>query len=381
MDSDTQDRGDGAPTEHGSTALDIDVHKLGVWMVALGGAAMTIGLVADAIRHANDPDALGARRHLRPRGLPARVVLRWHRRRDPRVARDAERQALQAGPARHRRPAARAGRDPARRIGVDRRLRGPRVELRARQSARRKGQRRTPTPTPRRRPPTATRIPTLFDASTTDATGSAGHTHTDTAAVAPTPYDPTKPIDLSGVPGVTPEEQARAENLIAITLIRLPQWADYHTAEAAGYKSIGDALTGDEHFINIATFSDGRILDPDHPESLVYEPNLKTGEKKLVAAMYMLDPDKTLNDVPDVGGALTQWHIHNNLCFTTGGQVGGLTQTGGSCRLPLVKGSQAPMLHVWITPHPCGPFAALEGIGAGQIKPGETRLCDHAHGA
>jgi len=23
------------------------------------------------------------------------------------------------------------------------------------------------------------------------------------------------------------------------------------------------------------------------------------------------------------------------------------------------------MIHVWITPHPCGPFAALEGVGAG----------------
>ena len=37
-----------------------------------------------------------------------------------------------------------------------------------------------------------------------------------------------------GVQGVTPEQQARAENLIAITLLRLPQWADYHTAEAKG---------------------------------------------------------------------------------------------------------------------------------------------------
>jgi hypothetical protein len=179
---------------------------------------------------------------------------------------------------------------------------------------------------------------------------------------------------------VTPEQQARAENLIAITLIRLPQFADYKTAEAAGYKSIGDALTGDEHFINVNALSDGRILDPDHPESLVYEPNLKTGEKKLVAAMYMLEPGATLDTVPDVGGALTQWHIHNNLCFTTGGQVGGLTSADGSCRPPLVKGSQAPMIHVWITPHPCGPFAALEGIGAGQIKEGETKLCDTAHG-
>ena len=28
-----------------------------------------------------------------------------------------------------------------------------------------------------------------------------------------------------------------------------------------------------------------------------------------------------------------------------------------------------------------GPFAALEGVGAGQLKPGEVRSCDHVHGA
>jgi hypothetical protein len=38
------------------------------------------------------------------------------------------------------------------------------------------------------------------------------------------------------------------------------------------------------------------------------------------------------------------------------------------------------MIHVWITPHKCGPFAALEGVGAGQVVPGEEHLCDHAHG-
>ena len=32
------------------------------------------------------------------------------------------------------------------------------------------------------------------------------------------------------------------------------------------------AVTGDEHFIKQEYFDDGRILDPDHPESLVYEP-------------------------------------------------------------------------------------------------------------
>jgi hypothetical protein len=199
------------------------------------------------------------------------------------------------------------------------------------------------------------------------------------AAIAPVKYDPTKPIDLGGVPGVSPEQQARAENLIAITLARLPKYADYRTAEANGYSSIGDAVTGDEHFINISYFDDGRLLDPDYPESLVYKP-LPNGEKRLAAAMYMLEPDKTLDDVPDVGGKLTQWHIHNNLCFTSTGRVAGLTDAQGGCRPGLNKGSQAPMLHVWIEPHPCGPFAALEGVGAGQIKPGETRLCDKAHG-
>ena len=31
------------------------------------------------------------------------------------------------------------------------------------------------------------------------------------------------------------------------------------------------------------------------------------------------------------------------------------------------------MIHVWITQNPCGPFAALEGVGAGQVLPGQTR--------
>ena len=39
------------------------------------------------------------------------------------------------------------------------------------------------------------------------------------------------------------------------------------------------------------------------------------------------------------------------------------------------------MIHVWIVPHQCGPFAALEGVGAGQILDGEERWCDTAHGA
>jgi hypothetical protein len=208
------------------------------------------------------------------------------------------------------------------------------------------------------------------------------HDHTAPApVVVPKPYDPTQPIDLSGIDGVTPEQQAAAENLVAITVVRLPQWSDYRVAEAAGFKSIGDGLTGHEHFIQWDWINDDVTLDPDKPESLVYEPQ-PDGSKKLVSAMYMLPDTVALQDVPDIGGALVQWHIHDNLCFTTGDapQVAGVINAKGTCPAGLVKFRPAPMIHVWITPNACGPFAALSGVAAGTIAEGETRLCDHVHG-
>jgi hypothetical protein len=215
----------------------------------------------------------------------------------------------------------------------------------------------------------------------------AGHGHGGAAdgegASATRPYDPTQPIDLGGVDGVTPEQQAFAENLVASTVVRLPQWSDPAVAEAAGFHSIGDAATGHEHYIQWDWINDDVFLDPDAPESLVYEPQ-PDGSRKLVSAMYMLPDDMTLDEVPDWGGQLMQWHVHNDLCFTSdpvAPQVAGLRTPDGACQPPLVALPQAPMIHVWITPHVCGPFAALEGVGAGAIKPGEERWCDHAHGS
>jgi hypothetical protein len=206
------------------------------------------------------------------------------------------------------------------------------------------------------------------------------HTHAP-AVVPPTVYDPTQPLNFGGLPGVTLEQQARAENLVAVTLFRLPQFADPATAEAMGYFSIGDGFTGYEHYIKWELIDDGKILDPDYPESLVYR--VQGGTRTLAAAMYMLPTGTTLAQVPDIGGPLTQWHIHDNLCFTNdpvSPHVAGITSVGGTCSPPLVKFDPVPMIHVWIVPHPCGPFAALEGVGGGQIAEGETRLCDHVHG-
>ena len=219
-----------------------------------------------------------------------------------------------------------------------------------------------------------------------------GHEHDDTAAAAeeepheaavvpPKPYDPTKPIDLGGVEGVTPEQQARAENLIAITLLRLPKYADPATAEADGFRSIGDAVTGDEHY------RERRLLHRRaHPQ-----PRLSRVAR--VPARRQRREEARRRDVharartrrstksPTSAGSSRSGTSTTTCASRPRVSVAGLRPSNGECSAGLNGGSQAPMIHVWIQPHPCGPFAALDGVGAGQIKAGETKLCDSAHGA
>ncbi|MEX2625881.1 MAG: hypothetical protein WD225_03295, partial [Ilumatobacteraceae bacterium] len=208
-----------------------------------------------------------------------------------------------------------------------------------------------------------------------------GDDHHDDGAP-PRPYDPELPIDLGGVEGVTLQQQAFAEQLVAVTLRYLPQWDDPAVAEAFGFRSIGDGDTGHEHYIQWDWIDDDVWLDPNRPESLVYEPR-PDGSKELVSAMYMLPGDMSLDEVPDWGGPLMQWHVHDDLCFThdEAPSVGAVIEVGGECPEHLQKMDPAPMIHVWIRPHECGPFAALDGVGAGQVAEGEEHRCNHAHGA
>jgi len=184
-------------------------------------------------------------------------------------------------------------------------------------------------------------------------------------------------ITLQSEPGVTPVELRRAETLIENTIRDLKRFQTPEAAYAAGYRSIGDAVTGDEHYVNWSYANDGHILDPKRPESVVYE--RVNGKQQAVAAMYGMPFGSTFADVPDVGGPLTQWHVHGDLCLTDNPEqrvVAGLTTIRGGCPPGTSKAGNTPMLHVWTIPNPCGPFAALEGVGAGQVPKGQTRNCD-----
>ncbi|MGM7645707.1 hypothetical protein ACSVDM_12480 [Nocardia sp. JW2] len=219
-----------------------------------------------------------------------------------------------------------------------------------------------------------------------DHAHAAGEDHGDTGDSWPRAFDPGKPIDISGVPGVTAEQEQRATALIQNTLDKLPAFADVTTIGALGFRSIGDAATGYEHWINTGYIRDDSFLDPTRPESLVYR--VDGQNRTLVSAMYMAK-GKKIDDpaLTEYAGPLMQWHVHDNLCWKAGDngpQVAGVTDEQGNCPPNSINpGAGNPMVHVWIAPHECGPFAALEGHGAGQAATDgrRTDTCGgHDHG-
>lgn len=171
---------------------------------------------------------------------------------------------------------------------------------------------------------------------------------------------------------LTKQQRQRATDLLVSTRVALAKFPDEHSLVAAGYRSIGDGRRPGsfEHFVNTTFMRDGRELDANAIESVVMQKQLD-GTKTIASAMYILESGKTMADVPEVAGALTPWHDHQNLCWDetgtrlTGVVVDGKCVPGGTFR------PTAPMLHVWATDTPCGPFTGIEGHGGG--------TCEHSH--
>jgi hypothetical protein len=179
-----------------------------------------------------------------------------------------------------------------------------------------------------------------------------GHAaHDDTAGA-------TGPVISLADSRVTEDERTAAQDLIDTTAEGMARFSDPESVAAAGYVSIGDAVTGYEHYINVGYLADGIELDPERIESIVFTV-APDGTRTLASAMYILTFGKTMDDVPEIAGELTSWHDHQNLCWE-GVRVVGTTDRTGSCERGTFRGT-APMLHVWVTEHECGPFAGIEG--------------------
>jgi hypothetical protein len=175
---------------------------------------------------------------------------------------------------------------------------------------------------------------------------------------------------------VTAQELEAASRLLTETRAAVAKYADQSAAIADGYQPGTPPALPIVHFLNGLYLGDGLILQPERVESLIYW-NSDRGPV-LVGAMYIM-PDGMAG--PQIGGPLTKWHHHEDLCFEDStGMVVAMTGEGAEVVPGLLrsrtcpKGSRlrvtADMLHVWIVDNPKGPFdtdmdlAALRALGA-----------------
>jgi hypothetical protein len=183
----------------------------------------------------------------------------------------------------------------------------------------------------------------------------AGHLHAGAVACAPN-HHPVPGMVLRTVQcTVTPEQQAAADRLVADTRQGIAPYQDVRVALAAGYRQGAADGSGAAHYADF--HPPANPLDPRHPAALVYAAT-RHGPV-LLGAMYQMPKQGVPG--PDVGGALTPWHYHTNVCFSLPGLlISGLSTPFGECPPGSLRITTADQLHVWTAPNPNGPFGDLD---------------------
>jgi hypothetical protein len=134
---------------------------------------------------------------------------------------------------------------------------------------------------------------------------------------------------------------------VAQTTAAVAKYASLSAATAAGYVPATNPSGYEVHYADWQIVRSGDVLDPNHPSSLVYANTVKG--PVLLGAMY-LGAGPCIPG-PDIGGPLTQWHAHDNLCLSaTTHQVVGKTDTSGTCASGVHNTNTYFMLHVWVAP-------------------------------
>lgn len=154
--------------------------------------------------------------------------------------------------------------------------------------------------------------------------------------------------------GPTDEERARAADLVQKTRAAAEKngWFDYERASAAGFALLPglDHL----HFGKKEFLADGRVLDPERPEFLMF---YDTPEGKRLTGVMFLEATPEGHG-PQVGGPLTVWHYHTwpPQCQVDGTSIAP-PREDGTCERGVLSPRSPEMLHVWFVEHPEGPFA------------------------
>jgi hypothetical protein len=159
-------------------------------------------------------------------------------------------------------------------------------------------------------------------------------------------------------------ELQAATELMVDTRKAVARYAHLKTAVAAGYVPMEPPNGEIVHYVNAGYMVDADVLNPQHVQSLIYY-NGKQGTI-LIGAMYIM-PRRGMSG-PEIGGPLTVWHQHSDICFdnATGMAVAFVhnadafdtNDKSGSCPRGSTNKTTPLMLHVWLIDNPEGPFAS-----------------------
>jgi len=184
------------------------------------------------------------------------------------------------------------------------------------------------------------------------------HTHYSRAWQKESGVDAAKPgmYELTQYPvetQPTPEQKKTADELVrrSYQVAKDKGWFDYDQGIKDGFVQFDETHYENEKFIH-----DGKVLDPERPEYLMYYDT--SGGKKLAGFMFLTNDQ--YEHGPQVGGPLTVWHYHiwdEPQCIH--GSSGGTRPVGKDCLCPTAELSKKSreMMHVWFVDHPDGPFA------------------------
>jgi hypothetical protein len=145
-------------------------------------------------------------------------------------------------------------------------------------------------------------------------------------------------------------------------------WDRFERALSDGYRSVDR-----HHYRNDEYMLDDRVLDPDHPEVLMFytTPPVGTeteGRQRLAGFMFYAKNREARG--PQFGGPLTIWHYHS--WFRPQCVVDGLAvnwSIDGKCKRGSLSYFSGEMVHVWLIDRKEGRFATPMFIPRHKLEP------------
>jgi len=114
----------------------------------------------------------------------------------------------------------------------------------------------------------------------------------------------------------TPQDWAKADEIVADLRESIEKYKDYHVAMADGFRVFMPNLPQPEyHFTNYYNgYLESFSFDPARPTSLLYK---KTGTGyELIGAMYTMPKRVTEEQLNErIPLSIAQWHLHTNFCM------------------------------------------------------------------